>query len=211
MANALPILLLGGAAALFMMGGKKKAKLEPKEEPEPEPKEEPGIEVDTEHEAEPWDVEPGLEMEDRDVVCLKETGGGVSKSMKIENAILDKEGLWSTEIYKALKPEAGKELTGGSWLPIESQEKLVLAVADHVNTLPLNLVPQGWGLSDEAFRESATPVIVESLLAPCTGISSKTTMEGGSPSPENLFMDSAIKLARAIYIDAGVKTRGDTL
>ena len=148
-------------------------------------------------------------MEDRDVICLKETAGNVQKSMDIEDAILAKEGLWSTEIYKALKPEAQKELTGGSWISIESQEKLVLGLAEHVNELPLHLVPQGWGLTDEAFREDVASTIVGSLLAPCQKISSRTTLNGGAPSPENLFMDSALKLSRAIYIDAGIKTRGD--
>lgn len=203
MANLLPILLLGGAAVIMMSGskGSPKPKIEPEPEPDPEPEPEPAPEPEP---------EPGIVMEDRDVVCFKKTAGNVEKSLKMKDAILEEEGPWDEEIYAGVNPQALEELgdEAGSWLSMDSQHKLTLAIVEHVKTLPLHLVPQGWGLTDEAFKKNVTPVIVEALLTPCQRISSRTTLEGGAPSPENLFMDSALKLARALYIDTGIKTRG---
>jgi hypothetical protein len=203
MANVLPILLLGGAA-LLMMGGKKKVKpteTKPVDEPEIEPEIEPG----------PSEPDPAPEMHDRTVLCFEETDTpGVFDSIEIEGAILGKEGLWEVEVYNILKPEARKELTGGSWISTDSQQQLFFALGQHVkDNLPLHLIPQGWGLTDEAFQNDAIPVIVKTLLAPCFKISSRTTESGGAPSPEALLMESALKLARAVYIDTGIKTRGD--
>jgi len=205
MANLLPILLLGGAAALVMAGKKTVPKSEPEaDELEPEP----GVKPEGER---PSGIEPPLEMHERGVLCFEETGKpGVFKSTEIENAILGKEGLWDTEIYKAFRPEAQKELTGGSWISVGQQQQLILAIAEHMKTLPIHLVPQGWGLTNDAFRENVIPVIVQALLKPCVKVTSKATENGGEPpSPESLLMNSSLKLARAAYIDSGIKTRGD--